>query len=242
VCVFFCFLCFWFVYFRFLNSFVLSISVMYWKPASISCVASCIVVAVLHVHSSVSLRNVACSMLMYIIVLVMSLCPNICFTWIMSLVLWYSIVAFQCLNVWKDICLILGLFSLFAVRIFSLSILVLTLLVLHGNTKSVVFVNWFSIPISFVLIGSILGLLPFSGLLMCTVFLSVSMSIHCVFNASPILAPVSLRNCSKVAVLSFGADAINWSISCSVGMNGRRSSALYFGGFHFLFMYSTYPL
>jgi hypothetical protein len=38
-------------------------------------------------------------MFMYIIVLLMFLCPSIFLTWIMSLVLWYSIVAFQCRNV-----------------------------------------------------------------------------------------------------------------------------------------------
>jgi hypothetical protein len=36
---------------------------------------------------------------MYIMVLSMSLCPRMFLTWIMSLVLWYSIVPLKCLNV-----------------------------------------------------------------------------------------------------------------------------------------------
>lgn len=46
-------------YFLFLNSFIPSISVTYWKPFSISCVASFIVFAVLQVHSS-SFRFSSC--------------------------------------------------------------------------------------------------------------------------------------------------------------------------------------
>jgi len=84
---------------------------MYWKPVSISCVASFASLAILHVKSSFSARNRACSMFMYIIVLLMFLCPKTCFTCIMSLVLWYSIVPFQCRKVWKDICCILGFWS-----------------------------------------------------------------------------------------------------------------------------------
>ena len=51
-------------YLRFLNSFVPSISVTYSNPASISAVASLMLLAVLHVHWSFSVRNRACSMLM----------------------------------------------------------------------------------------------------------------------------------------------------------------------------------
>ena len=46
-------------YLRFLNSCIPSIVVMYWNPASISCVASFAVVAPAHVHSS-SLRFSRC--------------------------------------------------------------------------------------------------------------------------------------------------------------------------------------
>ena len=71
-------------------------------------------VATLQVHSSDWFVNSDCSMLMYVIVDSMLLCPSMVFTWIMSLVLWYSIVPFQCLSVWNDICVSLGLFSLCA--------------------------------------------------------------------------------------------------------------------------------
>jgi len=88
-----------FGYLRFLNSLKLSMSVMYSNPASIKSVASLMLLAILHVHSSDWLVKVDCSMLMYVIVDSMLLCPSIVFTWMMSLVLWYSIVPFQCLNV-----------------------------------------------------------------------------------------------------------------------------------------------
>lgn len=50
-------------YFRFLKIFMLSISVTYSNPASISFVASSIVLAVLLVYSSGIFTNIACSML-----------------------------------------------------------------------------------------------------------------------------------------------------------------------------------
>ena len=87
----------------------------YSKPVSISCVSWVMFVAALQFHSSVWLRNVACSMLMYIMVLSMLLCPSTVLTWITSLVLWYSIVAFQCRKVWKVIFFILGFWSFVAV-------------------------------------------------------------------------------------------------------------------------------
>ena len=79
-----------------------------WNPASMALVSSFMLWVTIVVHSSVSCRNRACSMLMYIIVLLMSLCPKMAFTWMMSLVLWYSIVPFQCRSVWNDIFCILG--------------------------------------------------------------------------------------------------------------------------------------
>lgn len=81
-----------FVYFRFLKIFIPLYSVASVKPCSISGSASSIVLATLHIKSSDSVRNRACSRLMYIIVFLMFLCPSTYFTWIMSLVLWYSIV------------------------------------------------------------------------------------------------------------------------------------------------------
>lgn len=87
-----------------------------------------------------------------------------------------------------------------------------------GSMFSLFLGSLFSIPISLSLIGSIRGLLPFSGL-MFTVFLSRSKSIHVSIWASPILAPVSFRSCRTVDILLLH-DAIKMSISCSVGMNG----------------------
>ena len=112
---------FFVVYFRFLNVLSPSISVMYSNPVSIRFIASLVVLAVLHVYSSDSVRNIDASMLIYFIVLLISLCPKIFFTLIMSLVLWYSIVAFQCLNVCSLIWFILGLESLSAVLFLSAS-------------------------------------------------------------------------------------------------------------------------
>ena len=79
---------------RFLNSFPPSpySPVTYSKLASISAVASFASLAILQVHSSDCVRNSACSMFMYIMVLLMFLCPSTYFTCMMSLVLWYSIV------------------------------------------------------------------------------------------------------------------------------------------------------
>jgi len=71
--------------------------------------------AVLLVHSSFPLRYIDASMCMYVIVFLMLLCPSSRMTWIMSLVLWYSIVPFQWRKVWNVIFLSLGLFSLAAI-------------------------------------------------------------------------------------------------------------------------------
>ena len=79
-------------YFLLRNSFVPSMSVMYWNPCSIRSVASLMLVAVLQVYSSESSGNIAFSRFMYIMVLSIFLCPKTVFTWMMSLVLWYSIV------------------------------------------------------------------------------------------------------------------------------------------------------
>jgi len=150
---------------RFRNSFVPSISVMYSNPASIRSAASLTLVATLHVHSSDWLVKVDCSMLMYVIVDSMLLCPSMVFTWIMSLVLWYSVVAFQCRKVWKCICFSLGLLSLVAVLLHSPSNVTLKLCLLGWNTLSLILGMLFSIAISLLLIGSILLLLPFSAVM-----------------------------------------------------------------------------
>ncbi len=73
------------------------------KPASISCISSSVVWLTLTFHSSVLLRNVACSRLIYTSVVSLCLCPKMYCTCLMSLVLWYSVVPFQCLRVWNPI-------------------------------------------------------------------------------------------------------------------------------------------
>jgi hypothetical protein len=89
--------------------------------------------------------------------------------------------------------------------------------------------------INLLLIGRILGLLPFSGVMFIVLF-SKFMSIHFSLCASPILIPVSLSICS--IVLSFlPHDAVSWSISVSVGMKGIFSSWVYFGLSHFSPLY-----
>ena len=77
-------------YLRFRNSLISSISVMYSKPFSISCVASLMLVAVLQWYSSFS--SVSNSWV-YRSVVLRSLCPSRAFTCSRSFVLWYSMVA-----------------------------------------------------------------------------------------------------------------------------------------------------
>lgn len=83
----------------------------------------------------------------------------------MSLVLWYSIVPFQCRKVWKDICLSFGLLSLIAILLRNTSYVVLSPCFLDWKTLSFIFGMLFSIAISLRLIGSILELLPFSAVM-----------------------------------------------------------------------------
>ena len=92
----------------------------------------------------------------------------------------------------------------------------------------------FIMPISVSLIGSIRGLLPFSGVTF-TLFRVKSMSIGCSCVSSPILMPVSFM-VRRIAPSIFPHDAIKRSISCSVGMNGSRSFGVYFGAFHLMFL------
>src|SRR5664280_3415444 len=115
-------------------------------------------------------------------------------TWRMSLVLWYSIVAFQCLSVWKVIPLSLG-FLLVDTAIF----------LLRANSLAVVFIlvppkTYFDIfgrsakrSMSLWEILSILGLLCFSGVIL-TVLVSLSICVHSSCHASPHLAPVSFSS------------------------------------------------
>ena len=189
-----------------------------------SCVSSFMLCDTLVSHSSVFAKNVACSKFMYIIVLVIDLCPKMYLTCMMSLVLWYSVVPFQCLKVWNDIFLsswfpvnstMRFLWIVNWVLIPSLSLL---------KMFSLVLLNVFSIAISLSDIGTIRGLLPFSGVIL-IVFLSKFRSFHLRSVSSPILIPVSFRHCKAVAVflpLLF----ISSSILFSVGIYGVRSSFL----------------
>jgi len=152
-------------YLRFLYSLVPSISSIFSNPASISCAISCIVLAVLHVNWSFCSRNRACSRLMYIIVLSMLLCPKTVLTWIMSLVLWYSVVPFQCRKVWKWICFSLGLLSFLAVVLRCDSKVFLIPYLLVWKTFSLIFVRLLNMAESLGLIGSIRLLLPFSAVM-----------------------------------------------------------------------------
>ena len=219
------------VYFLFLYIAVVSlVALTNVKLASISCSSSFSLWLTLVIHCSVSAVNVACSRLMYSIVVVISLCPSMYLTCIMSLVMWYSIVPLKCLSVWNPIFNSLGFFSLLAVLCLWLSNTLLIWFCLFGNMCSLVCGYSFSIAVSLSVSGRILGLLPFSGV-MFTVLFCRFMSVHFSSCASPILIPVSLSSCRSVASLCLH-DAIKMSISDSVGINGSVSSALYFGCSH----------
>ena len=92
-------------HFLFLKNFILSKSQMYSNPTSTSPWISLGVFATLQVNSSSFLYSIS---FVYNSVFLMFLCPSNRITWSMSLVLWYSVVAFQCRRVWKVICGILG--------------------------------------------------------------------------------------------------------------------------------------
>lgn len=170
----------------------------------------------------------------------MLLCPSSCFTWIMSFVLWYSVVAFQCRKVWKVILFSRGFFSLVAVLLRRASYVIRSVCLFRGNIFSFCLCVLFSMFMSLLLIGSIRLLLPFSAS-MWMVFLLRSMSVHLVSVASPILAPVSLSSCRSRLV--FGVPLfISVSSSFSVGMNGKAVCFLYFGLSHFFPIYFKYPV
>ena len=88
---------------------------------------------------------------------------------------------------------------------------------------------WFIMSMSLLLIGSIRGLLPLVGVML-SVFCSVDRSDHLSFTSSEMRMPVSLSVCNSVAVC-FWHDAISWSISDSVGMNGNLVSVSIRGRF-----------
>lgn len=72
--------------------------------------------------------------------------------------------------------------------------------------------------------GRILGLLPLAGVML-RVLCSGERSVHFSLVASDIRIPVSFSVCSNMAV-RFPHEAISWSISASVGMNGSRFSGM----------------
>ena len=136
----------------------------------------------------------------------------------MSLVLWYSIVPFQCLSVWKCISFSLGLLSFIASALRCVQRYSLSICFFVWKIVSLFFGRLFIMPISLLLTGRIRGLLPLIGVIV-SVFLSVSKSLHLRSMSSPMRIPVSLRVCSTVDVIRPVAD-MSRSISCSVGMNG----------------------
>ena len=205
-----------------------------------SLAASSALWAILLVHSLFVVRNNACSRFMYIIVFSMLRCPSMVLTCIMSLVLWYSIVAFQCLNVWKCICSSLGLFSFLAVVARSFSSVFRSPSLSVWNTFSFIFRWLLSIAHSLGLSGSILLLLPLIPV-MFTVCRVVSTCCHLSFAISPILAAVSFSSCRSVAVFGCPA-AIRLSSSSSFGMNGSGSSIVYVGLAHVLPVYFRYSV
>lgn len=152
-------------YLRFLYMCIPSIVSARVKPVSISFMASSGVFAVLLVHSSESVRYSADSRLMYSIVLSMFLCPSTVLTWTMSLVLWYSIVPFQCRKVWKCMFLSLGLLSLSAWCWRRYSRVLRRLCLSVWKTLLFIFGVLLSMAISLLLIGRFLLLHPFSAVI-----------------------------------------------------------------------------
>lgn len=135
------------------------------NPMFIAFVSSCMLWVTNEVHSSVWFSHKADSMFMYIIVDSILLCPKTVLTWIMSLVLWYSIVPLKCLNVWKWMFFSLGLFSLVAVLFRSDSNVVLSACLFVWKILSLVLGKLFSMAMSLSLAGNILLLLPFSAVM-----------------------------------------------------------------------------
>ena len=141
---------------------------------------------------------------------------------------------FQCLKVWNVIFCSRGLANFIAVRFRMCS---KTFLRLSFCSRKSSLLGLGSCPIivrSFSEIGHSLALLPFSGELTATIFRSRSTSSHSTCEASPILAPDSLRNWSSGACSRLDAD-ISVSSSSSVGMKGIRSCGLYLGFSHSIF-------
>jgi len=123
----------------------------------------------------------------------------------MSLVLWKSILAYQCLKVWNVTLFILGFprvcASCFLLRLKF--VLKLARFVCGPKILSSFRGRVLSKETSLSLILNCLGLLFFSGELMVKTLLVTS--IHFRAHTSPARAPVSFRVCRKVAVLFFAS-------------------------------------
>ena len=184
--------------------------------------------------------NSACSRLMYIIVFLIFRCPSMFCTCMISWVSWYSIVAFQCLSVWNVMFSILGFCSFCAASFLCCVNTFLRLSMSGWNIVCLFFGIWFIMSMSLLGIGSIRGLLPLVGVML-SVFCSVEKSIHLSSTASEMRMAVSFSVWSSVAV-RFPHEAISWSISNSVGMNGSLSWIVYFGFFHLISKYARSEL
>ena len=162
----------------FLNSFVPSMSVTYWNPFSIRLVASLMLFAVLQWYWSFS--SVSRSWV-YLSVVLRSLCPKSFFTCNRSLVLWYSVVANQCLKSYSLIVLIVGSLSFFASLFLSMRYLSLMVCdfvenILSFRFRSFLLMYAFSIFVVFVFSFNVLPTQCFA-LVMVTVPFSRSMSL-----------------------------------------------------------------
>jgi hypothetical protein len=147
----------------------------------------------------------------------------------MSLVLAYSMVAFQCLRVWKWILSIRSFFSLLATFFRWILKVLEKCLCEHSNGLGLSCGRLFSIMMSRIVILSWRGSLPFSGVIL-TVLFSKSKSVHWSMKASPQRMPVSLSSCRNVAVFLLHP-AIRLFSSSSVGMKGSFLTDWYIGFF-----------
>ncbi len=145
-----------------------------------------------------------------------------------SLVLAYSMVAFQCLRVWKWIFRMRSFLSFVAILSLCWRKVLVKCLPLHPNGCFISVCRLLSIAISCVESLSWRGSLPFSGV-MSTVRFSKLKSVHLSMKASPHLIPVSLssRRNTEVFLLQ---PAIRLFSSSSVGMKGSLFTDLYLGG------------
>lgn len=141
----------------------------------------------------------------------------------MSLVLWYSIVAFQWRKVWNEILTNRGFLVFSAIFLLWIVKFVLMQWTQPLNTLSLFYGKVLSMAISVSEILTIRELLCFSGSLIDTVLFSKSRSFHLSLNASPLLIPVSLSSCKNTLTFLLQPD-MSWSSSFSWGMKGSRSA------------------